>query len=449
MTAAHRYFLWSADVTGAFLHGILDRPLWMQQPPHYHDGSRKACRLIKSIYGLKQSPRLWNQALGGILEQGGFRPSQADPALYVLRVDAFVVLIPVWVDDLLLSSNSEVLLQKTFDLLAAHFKIRRVSPDVYLAMNIRYTQRTGELLLTQHSYIHKLKEKIPDRFPTGHASTPIITDWSKRTRSNCRDTDEQFRTKLGSLNFAAFSVRLDLALACSRLAQGNAKPSLIHKHEVNRTLSYLYQTPYHGIKIQTSPDELDLVCYCDSDDGADNPKSRPTSGYVITLGGMPVSWRSSKQKSATTSACESELVASALAGKQVLWMRRLLVDLQIPPIRPCLMWTDCNALVQVLNGDGGYQGNLRHVKRKHFWVQHQVEQGEVILAHVKGTLNPADMFTKPLGFGLLQEHQKFLCFGEQPLDRRVAQALFTSFELPRWRRSKAKPYEMVGWDSDE
>jgi hypothetical protein len=448
MTAAHRYFLWSADVTGAFLHGILDRPLWMQQPPQYHDGSRKACRLVKSIYGLKQSPRLWNKALGAVLEQGGFRPAEADPALYVLRVDAFVVVIPIWVDDLLMSSNSEVMLQKCFDLLAAHFKIRRVEPDVYLAMNIRYTQSTGELLLTQHSYIHKLAEKLPTDFPPSHCHTPIITDWHRRTKSPCTDSDELFRTKLGSLNFSAFSVRLDLALACSRLAQGNAHPALIHKHEINRTLQYLYLTPYWGIRIQTSPDELDLTCYTDSDDGADNARNRPTSGYVTTLGGMPISWKSSLQKSPTMSTCESELVASALAGKQVLWLRRLVNDLQIPPIRPCSMFTDNNALVQVLKGDGGYQGNLRHVKRRHFWVQHQVEEGELTVDHVRTESNPADIFTKPLGFNVLKAHQEFLHFINLPVDERVGKALFSGFELPRLQFKKAKDFEEIGWDDE-
>ena len=66
------------DVASAFLHGELTEEIYMQVPDGIHYTGDKVCKLNRSLYGLKQSPRVWNQKLHTYLLSLGFTQSKAD-----------------------------------------------------------------------------------------------------------------------------------------------------------------------------------------------------------------------------------------------------------------------------------------------------------------------------------------------------------------------------------
>lgn len=87
--------LHQVDVTTAFLNGILQEEVYMRQPRGFQTGDKEmVCRLKKSIYGLRQSPRCWNTALDAQL---GFTQSDSDPCIYLSTEKTFY--IGVYVDD--------------------------------------------------------------------------------------------------------------------------------------------------------------------------------------------------------------------------------------------------------------------------------------------------------------------------------------------------------------
>ena len=69
------------DIKTAFLHGELEETVYMKQPPGFaRAGSRDhVCKLKRSIYGLKQSPRQWNKVIDGYLNEHGFHLSICEP----------------------------------------------------------------------------------------------------------------------------------------------------------------------------------------------------------------------------------------------------------------------------------------------------------------------------------------------------------------------------------
>ena len=73
------------DVISAFLTGELEEEIYMQQPDGYiqPDKEDMVCRLKKSLYGLKQSPRCWNRVFSEYMESIDFKQSTADPCVYV------------------------------------------------------------------------------------------------------------------------------------------------------------------------------------------------------------------------------------------------------------------------------------------------------------------------------------------------------------------------------
>ena len=72
------------DVQNAFLHGFLEEDIYMRQPPGYQDKNlpHYVCKLDKSLYGLKQTPRAWYSRLSTKLQSMGFIPSKADTSLF-------------------------------------------------------------------------------------------------------------------------------------------------------------------------------------------------------------------------------------------------------------------------------------------------------------------------------------------------------------------------------
>jgi hypothetical protein len=68
-----------------------------------HQGAEHfMCKLHKSLYGLKQSPRAWNQKLDVILKSIEFMKSEADPSVYIAQVRDAKCFIVVYVDDFIL-----------------------------------------------------------------------------------------------------------------------------------------------------------------------------------------------------------------------------------------------------------------------------------------------------------------------------------------------------------
>ena len=101
--------LHQVDITTAFLNGDLEEEVYMRQPEDFLlDGQEHlVCRLKRSIYGLKQSSRCWNQALDAQLKLMGFKRSTSDPCIYYTSTTDDLFILAVYVDDILLAGKSQ------------------------------------------------------------------------------------------------------------------------------------------------------------------------------------------------------------------------------------------------------------------------------------------------------------------------------------------------------
>ena len=83
VAAQKRLKVHQMDVVTAFLNGVLEEEIYMDQAEGFEQEGDKVYRLKKSIYGLKQSPRCWNIELRNYLTSIGFIPCSSDPCVYV------------------------------------------------------------------------------------------------------------------------------------------------------------------------------------------------------------------------------------------------------------------------------------------------------------------------------------------------------------------------------
>lgn len=84
VTAAKQWVVHQIDINNAYLHGYIEEDVYMNPPEGYNIAKEgKVCKLVRSLYGLKQAGRQWNKELAGKLLQFGFKKSAHDHCLYV------------------------------------------------------------------------------------------------------------------------------------------------------------------------------------------------------------------------------------------------------------------------------------------------------------------------------------------------------------------------------
>ena len=152
-------------------------------------------------------------------------------------------------------------------------------------------------------------------------------------------------------------------------------------------------------------DDLLPVGYTDSDFQSDRDNSKSTSGYVFTLGGGAISWRSVKQKCVSDSTMEAEYVAASEAAKEAVWLRNFLMDLDVIPGLPKIITIYCDNSGTVANSKEPWAHKAsKHIERKYHLIRDIVKRGEVVVAKIASADNLADPFTKALPAKAFDRH---------------------------------------------
>ena len=254
------------DVVTAFLNGDLKEEIYMQQPSGYTQPGKEelVCKLTKSLYGLKQSPRCWNEKLCEHLKSLGFKESAADPCVFIRQKEELQI-IAVYVDDLILLAKTSEEMQQLKDDLSHQFKMKDLGKLHYcLGISMNLDESTKTIRLNQSCYLLKILEKY-GLTEAKTVSTPadpnvkLLRDdgWSKKVNS------VRYQSMVGSLLHAARATRPDIAQAVSVVSKFNAEPTEAHLTAVKRIFRYLKGTVNLALQYQAKGGEL--IGYSDSD----------------------------------------------------------------------------------------------------------------------------------------------------------------------------------------
>ncbi|XP_048497862.1 secreted RxLR effector protein 161-like [Beta vulgaris subsp. vulgaris] len=128
-------------------------------------------------------------------------------------------------------------------------------------------------------------------------------------------SQSEYAKVIGSLVYLMNCTRRNIAYAVSKLSRYTHIPSNEHGNALHRLLRYLKGTV--AFCLQYSKFLVVLKGFCDANWVSDNDEISSTNGYVFTLGGGAISWKSSKQTCIARSTMESEFIALELAGQEV------------------------------------------------------------------------------------------------------------------------------------
>jgi hypothetical protein len=127
----------------------------MTLPKGFEDGSRKICKLKKSIYGLKQAPRIWHQHLREHLSELNFKPVAYTECVFERATKNTRIRMLVYVDNVLLISKSTALIQEVKSELQAKFKITDRGPATFF-LGVEIQTMRNIFFLHQAAYIREI-----------------------------------------------------------------------------------------------------------------------------------------------------------------------------------------------------------------------------------------------------------------------------------------------------
>uniref|UniRef100_A0ABD2WZE0 Reverse transcriptase Ty1/copia-type domain-containing protein n=1 Tax=Trichogramma kaykai TaxID=54128 RepID=A0ABD2WZE0_9HYME len=324
------------DVKTAFLNGILENDIYMEIPEGVNideeSKEKYVCRLNKALYGLKVSPKRWNEKFSEVALKLGLQNDTNEPCLYTWRFQGKLVILVLYVDDIILASNCQLKLTEIRDKLCKEFKMKDLGePKMYLGMEIQRDRSGRKIVLKQSEYIEKILEKFK-MTECKPQETPMITRQAKKIESKNPEKQKEmitpfhgpFREAIGSLLYLAGVTRPDIAYAVNLLSRRQIAPTTSDWTEVKRIFRYLRGSINEGLVYRANGDEMKV--YTDSSFG-DCEESKSTSGYIIKLFDDTVAWRSKKQTLVTRSTCGAEYYAMSEACQEIISLDKALRDM--------------------------------------------------------------------------------------------------------------------------
>lgn len=107
VAASKDWNLFQMDVSNAFLQGDLYEEVYMSLPQGFHGkGETRVCKLLMSLYGLKQDSRQWNIKLTTALLDAGYKQSSHDHSFITKHYGGDIVILLIYVDDILLTGSN-------------------------------------------------------------------------------------------------------------------------------------------------------------------------------------------------------------------------------------------------------------------------------------------------------------------------------------------------------
>lgn len=393
VAASENLILKQFDVKTAFLYGLLNEDIYMEQPIGYNDGTGRVCKLFKSLYGLKQSSRCWNQQFSEFLQKFNFKISTCDPCVFISNQNGNKMVLAIYIDDGLIAAKRSVDIANLLEYLQLKFEIKVFDASIFLGLEICHTGRG--IHICQRSYAKKILERFnmidahPVATPIDQSIFAVIDD--EQHVSNV--VKYPYREAIGSLMYLAVATRPDIAFALGSVSRYMENPKQVHINAIKRLLRYLKGTLDYGIVFDYN-ERLILAAYSDADYAGDVVTRRSTSGFVFMLGSGAVSWCSQRQKCVSLSTTESEYVAASEAVKELVWLSSLIKEL-MTGFNIATLYMDNQSAIRLIKNPE-FHKRSKHIDVRFHFIREKYEEKLFELNYVPSAEQTADILTKPL-----------------------------------------------------
>lgn len=370
------------DVETAFLNDVLEKSIYMDQPEGFEDGTDRVCKLRKNLYGLKQSPRIWNDIFKDIMSNLKFQQSVADPCIFHRISNNEKLIVVLYVDDGLVAASNKAIINKN-----------NLDSGFFLNISIS-RQDNGPIFICQKTYA----ESILKQFNLEDAN-PVSTAIEKCQSSHLEAEEEElknvpYREAIGCLMYLAVANQPKIAYAVNYASQFLERSGKQYWEMVKQIFKYIKGTIGLGICYDAAWKTGVLEAYSDADYASDIATRKSISGIVIKYSKGAIVWASRRQDCISLSTTESEYIASSEAAKDIVWLKRLFNEISPLKTEPVLFVANASAIKLAKNHV--FHRQSKHIEIRFHFVRECYQKKLLNIEHVPSSEQVVDILTKPI-----------------------------------------------------
>jgi len=356
-------------------------------------------RIMKCLYGLPKSGKLWYEHYRNSLIKEGYTQSKLDPCLFFRINEEEITYICLFVDDTFVFSNSEANLNKFLKSMEKYYQVSLdTTAESFLGVHFNHL-KDGSVLMTQPKLMQKVLKEYPKieryvskKHPYG---PPISTGYEDRYAQSPPCEQRKYLRLLGLLLYLTKS-RPDIMTAVSFGATRAHSPKEMDFRKLIYIVEYLRITPDKGHRIYRNEGQpIQLHCTVDASYLL-HADSKGHTGYTIGFYNEGTFYnRSAKQSLVSTSSTHAEMRAIFTLVKDIIYILSVCLELQINLTMPAIIMEDNSAVITVTTDESAYMKKCKHFLMLINYVREQVDLGLIKIFKIPGTQNMSDVLTKP------------------------------------------------------
>ena len=281
------------DVKTTFLHGVLDEEIYMKQLEVFIVKGKKVLdyKLKKSLYGLKQSPRIWFHKFSTYILSLGFIRSKANHYVYCKQVGEHFVYVVLYVDDMLLVGNDMKVIKEVKSQLSSKIDMKDLgAANFILGMEIKRNPTERKLWLNQRKYVQtilhrfNMQECKPLKVPIPIGARLSAEQFPKTKEEEEDMSHVPYVISIGSLMYVMVCTKPDIPHVVRFFIRYISKSGKEYQTVAKRVFKYFPETTNDAVCYQgkARPNRvLDLHGFFDVDLDGDLDNRISTSRYFF------------------------------------------------------------------------------------------------------------------------------------------------------------------------
>jgi len=273
----------------------------------------------------------------------GFTKSEADASLYHIVVEGKFFLIVLYVDDLILTDDEELVKSCKEDL-AREFKMKGLRLMHYF-LGMEVWQGYEELIISHGKYANEILKKFHME-RSKPMETPLAGNWRKDDATSGEVVEATIYRKLVGSFMYLVNTQPNICFLVNQLSQEMVKETKICWKVAKHVLRYLRGTTQFGLWYKNT-EGLKLQGFKDTYWARIPSDRKRTSGGIFSIGLATVSWYSKKQRSVPFSSTEANYMDASQATCEDIWMRKILIGLFGQKMHPTVIYYDSQSCIKL------------------------------------------------------------------------------------------------------